>query len=143
MNFLAIEKGRSLFNNYIDYELETSTRAKPELTIASQKLRASNLIVLVKTNLCSLFLQNYFEKRVISIVFFCEKLGLVALLAATRYLLTNRQRVAQPIRLQHLQQYTSNMCGLQGKIFAEVAYRPSDEEKTGGSILFMHRPNKH
>ena len=43
----------------------------------------------IKTNLCSLFLQNYFKKRGISIVF-CEKLGLVALLAATRYLLTNR-----------------------------------------------------
>ena len=45
------------------------------------------------TNLSSLFLQNYFKKRGISIVFFCEKLGLVALLAATRYLVTNRQRV--------------------------------------------------
>ena len=46
---------------------------------------SNSLIVLVKTNLCSLFLQNYFKKRGISIVFF-ENLGLVTLLAATRYL---------------------------------------------------------
>ena len=46
---------------------------KPELTIASEQLGASNLIVLVKTNLCSLFRQNYFEKQGISIVFFFAK----------------------------------------------------------------------
>ena len=57
-------------------------RAKPDLTIASQKLRVSNLIVLVKTNLCSLFLQNYFEKQGITIVQLC----LVVLLTATQYL---------------------------------------------------------
>ena len=36
-----------------------------ELTVASQKLRASNCF---SKNLCSLFLQNYFKKRGISIV---------------------------------------------------------------------------
>ena len=32
-----------------------------EIEISFTKLRANNLIVLVKTNLCSLFLQNYFK----------------------------------------------------------------------------------
>ena len=60
-----------LFYRYIHQELELIrlTRAKPESTIALQKSRASNLIVLVKTNLYSLFLQNYLKKRGISIVF--------------------------------------------------------------------------
>ena len=54
------------------------------------EIETCNLVVLVKQAsnlvvLCSLFLQNYFKKRGISIVF-CEKLGLVALLAATRYM---------------------------------------------------------
>ena len=50
------------------------------------ELRASNLIVLVKTNLCLLFLQNYFKKRGISIVF----LRKTRHCRVTRYLLTNR-----------------------------------------------------
>ena len=41
-------------------------RAKPELY--------SSPILLVKTNFCFLFLQNYFEKRGISIVFFRKTL---------------------------------------------------------------------
>ena len=35
------------------------------------------------------------------------------LFAAARYLLTNRQRVAQPIRFQHLQWYTSKVFTMQ------------------------------
>ena len=76
---------------------------KPELTIASQKLRASNLIVLVKTNLFSLFLQNFLTKTENKRCFFAKNV-------TRRYLIsTNRQLVAQPIRLQLLQQYTSNV----------------------------------
>ena len=60
------------------------------VTITSEKFRANNLIVLVKINLYSLFLQNYLEKRGIKHYFVSEKIGLVALLTATRYLLMNR-----------------------------------------------------
>ena len=79
------------------------TRAKSKLTIASQKLRA-NKDEHVR-NFFSITSKN--EEYISIVLLFFEKIGLVALLAATRFLLTNRQRVAQPIRLQHLQQYTT------------------------------------
>ena len=41
---------------------------------ASYKLRAINLIVLVKTNLCSLFLRNYFKKTRNKHCFFEKKI---------------------------------------------------------------------
>ena len=49
------------------YELEIAIRrfltmTNAKITIASQKLRADNLIILVKTDLCSVFLQNYLKK---------------------------------------------------------------------------------
>ena len=84
-SFHILGKFETFSISQLDNELEISrrwwlTKANPELTIASWKLRASNLIVLVKTNLCSLFLQNYLKKK--RTLFSCEKLGLVALLAA-------------------------------------------------------------
>ena len=86
-HFISSPKHLHVYLNILLRELEISmrqklTREKPELTIASKKLTANNVIVLVKTNLCSPFLQNYFKKRGISV---CEEVCLVAILTPTRY----------------------------------------------------------
>ena len=93
-HFISSQKHLHVCLNILLRELEISmrqklTREKPELTYRFKVIESDNVIVLVKTNLCSLFLQNYLKNRGIGI---CEKVGLVAILATTQYILVNRKR---------------------------------------------------
>ena len=73
---------------------------------------------------------------------FFEKLCLVSFLATTRYLLMNRQRVVQPIRLQHLQQYTSTFSLIldsMNKQFETMTYPSQVLEHQSQSSLYLKK----
>ena len=90
--------------------------------IASQKLRASNLIVLVKTNLCSLFFQNFLKNTRNNHCFFFVFLFFFRKTwpcRVARYLLTDRQRAVFKLFQQTYLVYTIyiNQCTYSSFIF--------------------------